>query len=186
MLNIGIDLALRVAEISRQAGEEIMAIYATDFTVRTKSDKTPVTQADQIAEDIILEAILNKISDTFPVISEESASNGELPMVDENPFWLIDPLDGTKEFIDRNITLPPQYPAFQLDKSYFNDNNYADYNSDEKDNSLLIMGEKKSLRYALWNSIDMASIKFNLSYTKNSSFLDNSIVFLKPSNVGIT
>ena len=37
------------------------------------------------------------------------------------------------------------------------------------------MGEKKSLRYALWNSIDIASIKFNLSYTKNSSFLDNSL-----------
>ena len=93
-----------------------------------------------------------------------------------NELWLNNfSFNNSKEFIDRNITLPPQYPAFQLDKSYFNDNNYADYNSDEKDNSLLIMGEKKSLRYALWNSIDMASIKFNLSYTKNSSFLDNSL-----------
>ena len=72
-------------------------------------------------------------------------------------------------------TLPPQYPAFQLDKNSLNDNNYADYNIDEKHNSLIIMGEKKSLRYALWNSIDLVSIKFNLLNTKNAFLIDKSL-----------
>ena len=71
--------------------------------------------------------------------------------------------------------LPPQYPAFQLEKSSLNDNNFADYSVDEKNNSLIIMGEKKSLRYALWNSIDLASIKFNLLNTKNSFLIDKSL-----------
>ena len=46
---------------------------------------------------------------------------------------------------------------------------------DEKNNSLIVMGEKKSLRYALWNSIDLASIKFNLLNTKNSFLIDKSL-----------
>jgi hypothetical protein len=71
--------------------------------------------------------------------------------------------------------LPPQYPAFQLEKSSLNNNNYADYNFDKEHNSLIIMGEKKSLRYALWNSIDLASIKLNLLNTKNSFLIDNSL-----------
>ena len=71
--------------------------------------------------------------------------------------------------------LPPQYPAFQLEKSSLNDKNFADYSVDEKNNSLIIMGEKKSLRYALWNSIDLASIKFNLLNTKNSFLIDKSL-----------
>ena len=71
--------------------------------------------------------------------------------------------------------LPPQYPAFQLEKSSLNDNNFADYSVDENNNSLIIMGEKKSLRYALWNSIDLASIKFNLLNTKNSFLIDKSL-----------
>tara|TARA_Y100001970_G_scaffold90628_1_gene114323 strand:+ start:6258 stop:8207 length:1950 start_codon:yes stop_codon:yes gene_type:complete len=74
----------------------------------------------------------------------------------------------------KNGILPPQYPAFQLEKSSLN-NNYADYNYDEKHNSLIIMGEKKSLRYALWNSLDLASIKLNLLNTKNSFLIDNSL-----------
>ncbi len=71
--------------------------------------------------------------------------------------------------------LPPQRPAFQLNKSLLNDNNYADFRGDEKHNSLVIMGEKKSLRYALWNSIDLASIKYNLFNTKNSFIIDKSL-----------
>ena len=70
---------------------------------------------------------------------------------------------------------PPQYPAFQLDKSSLNDNSYADYNINEKYNSLILMGQKKSLRYALWNSLDLASIKFNLMNPKNAFLIDNSL-----------
>ena len=75
----------------------------------------------------------------------------------ENNFSFND----SKPYLEYGV-LPPQYPAFQLEKSSLNNNNYADYNLMKEHNSLIIMGEKKSLRYALWNSIDLASIKFNL------------------------
>ena len=71
--------------------------------------------------------------------------------------------------------LPPQHPAFQIEKSSLNDNSYADYMIDEGRNNLIIMGEKKSLRYALWNSIDLASIKLNMFDTKNSLLIDKSL-----------
>ncbi len=82
---------------------------------------------------------------------------------------------GSNSFLEYNVSLPPQYPAFQLDKNSLNYNNYADYNTDGEHNSLIVMGEKKSLRYALWNSIDLASINFNLLNTKNSFLLDKSL-----------
>jgi 3'(2'),5'-bisphosphate nucleotidase len=82
------------------AGAEIMAIYATDFSAKAKGDLTPVTEADEAAEKIIL-AGLAKISAAVPVISEEAASAGRIPEVSEK-FFLVDPLDGTKEFISKN------------------------------------------------------------------------------------
>jgi 3'(2'), 5'-bisphosphate nucleotidase len=82
------------------AGAEIMAIYATDFSAKAKGDLTPVTEADEAAEKIIL-AGLAKIGPEIPVISEEAASAGRIPEVSRT-FFLVDPLDGTKEFISRN------------------------------------------------------------------------------------
>ena len=82
------------------AGAEIMAIYATDFSAKAKGDLTPVTEADEAAEKIIL-AGLAKIGPAVPVISEEAASAGKIPDVSER-FFLVDPLDGTKEFISKN------------------------------------------------------------------------------------
>ena len=82
------------------AGAEIMAIYATDFSAKAKGDLTPVTEADEAAEKIIL-AGLAKIGGGLPVISEEAASAGRIPEVAER-FFLVDPLDGTKEFISKN------------------------------------------------------------------------------------
>jgi 3'(2'),5'-bisphosphate nucleotidase len=82
------------------AGREIMAIYATDFSARTKSDLTPVTAADEAAERIILEG-LARLDPQTPVISEEAAAAGRVPQVGAS-FYLVDPLDGTKEFVSRN------------------------------------------------------------------------------------
>lgn len=82
------------------AGSEIMAIYATDFSAKAKGDLTPVTEADEAAEKIILEG-LAKIGSGVPVISEEAASAIRIPEATEK-FFLVDPLDGTKEFISRN------------------------------------------------------------------------------------
>jgi 3'(2'),5'-bisphosphate nucleotidase len=87
-------------DLSVLAGAEIMAIYATDFSAKAKGDLTPVTEADEAAEKIIL-AGLAKIDPSIPVISEEAASAGRIPEVSQR-FFLVDPLDGTKEFISRN------------------------------------------------------------------------------------
>lgn len=87
-------------DLSVLAGNEILAIYATDFSAKAKGDLTPVTEADEAAEKIIL-AGLKKIDASIPVISEEAASAGIIPEVSEK-FFLVDPLDGTKEFISKN------------------------------------------------------------------------------------
>ena len=99
---ITMDLMEQVANITRRAGAEIMKIYATDFDVVTKNDSSPVTAADQAAEDIILPALESELSVKFPIVSEEAASKGNIPDVEGTPFWLVDPLYGTKEFVSRN------------------------------------------------------------------------------------
>jgi 3'(2'), 5'-bisphosphate nucleotidase len=88
-------------DIARAAGERIMDIYGTDFSVATKSDKSPVTDADLAAHHVIL-AGLQRITPDIPVLSEESSS---IPFGERrhwDSYWLVDPLDGTKEFISRN------------------------------------------------------------------------------------
>ncbi len=87
--------------LARKAGDAIMAIYATPFVSRAKDDRSPVTDADDAAEEIIL-AGLQQLTPGIPVVAEELAARGEAPAVGDAPFWLVDPLDGTREFIDRN------------------------------------------------------------------------------------
>lgn len=77
-----------------------MAIYRTDFAVRGKDDASPVTQADERAEALIIEALQTLLPDT-PIVAEEAVTAGPTPIVGDR-FWLVDPLDGTKEFISRN------------------------------------------------------------------------------------
>ncbi len=94
----------RLARIAEEAGRAILRYYATDLAVRTKSDATPVTDADQAAEAIILEA-LAPLLPGIPVVAEEAMSGGSEPALGEIAtarFWLVDPLDGTKEFLSRN------------------------------------------------------------------------------------
>jgi 3'(2'), 5'-bisphosphate nucleotidase len=90
-------------DIARKAGDAIMAIYKTDYEQYEKSDSSPLTEADLAAHHIIIDG-LNSISD-YSCLSEES---GEADGVDWQQreqwgtYWLIDPLDGTKEFINKN------------------------------------------------------------------------------------
>lgn len=86
--------------IMLQAGAEIMRVYAGDIAVITKGDASPVTEADERAERIILEN-LKFIAPDIPVVAEEEAAAGRLPEIG-NKFFLVDPLDGTKEFISKN------------------------------------------------------------------------------------
>ena len=89
-----------LAAIARRAGDEIMAVYATDFDVRGKADASPVTEADERAEALIVPA-LQALAPDVPVVAEEAVAAGRVPEVGRR-FWLVDPLDGTKEFISRN------------------------------------------------------------------------------------
>jgi 3'(2'), 5'-bisphosphate nucleotidase len=90
----------RVTQITRDAGQVVMEVYATDFSVRGKDDASPVTEADEHAERLILPA-LAALTPDVPVVAEEEVAAGRVPQVGER-FWLVDPLDGTKEFISRN------------------------------------------------------------------------------------
>ena len=102
VLNIGLGLLEQVGEIAKRAGHEIMNVYKTDFAVEAKEDSSPVTDADKAAEDLILRAIREEVTDKFPIVSEEAAAAGDIPVVRDSAFWLVDPLDGTKEFVSRN------------------------------------------------------------------------------------
>ena len=87
--------------LAERAGQEILDIYGREFTVRGKPDATLVTDADERAEDLIL-AGLAELEPRWPVVAEEQAAAGRVPEVGEGPFFLVDPLDGTREFVNRN------------------------------------------------------------------------------------
>jgi len=100
MLNQDKHLLLKLSNIAIQAGIAIMEFYKTDFQVETKKDNTPITKADLAANSIIIEE-LKKIDENIPILSEESLVEWNERRQWEK-YWLIDPLDGTKEFINKN------------------------------------------------------------------------------------
>src|SRR5579864_7673026 len=83
------------------AGAAIMEIYAEPCAVEQKADASPVTEADRRAEAIIIEQLRRAAAD-IPIVAEELAAAGQMPSAAPSRFWLVDPLDGTKEFIRRN------------------------------------------------------------------------------------
>ena len=86
-----------LAEAAREAGEAILTIVRRGFDVEAKHDTSPVTEADRAAELIIL-AALARAAPGVPVIAEEEVAAGRIPAHDDT-YFLVDPLDGTKEFI---------------------------------------------------------------------------------------
>ncbi|SNY90101.1 3'(2'), 5'-bisphosphate nucleotidase [Cohaesibacter sp. ES.047] len=90
----------QLVEATLAASEVILDIYEAGFVVEIKGDETPVTKADREAEAIIL-AHLAAAAPDIPVVAEEAAAAGHIPDVN-GVFFLVDPLDGTKEFIARN------------------------------------------------------------------------------------
>lgn len=93
LVNIAIDAAVA-------AGKEILAVYnSNDYQVESKSDHTPLTKADRISHRIIVQSLRET---EIPILSEEGAAIPYEKRKDWDPYWLIDPLDGTKEFINRN------------------------------------------------------------------------------------
>ena len=94
-------LTSAISALALEAGTAIMKIYEGSPEVSTKADKTPVTDADRAAEAIIL-AGLKRLTPDIPTVSEEASSTHGLPQNVGSRFWLVDPLDGTREFISRN------------------------------------------------------------------------------------
>ena len=87
--------------LARAAGEAIMAVYARDFAVEHKEDRSPLTEADLAAHRII-DAGLRALEPALPVLSEESAAVAWSERSQWRRYWLVDPLDGTREFVKRN------------------------------------------------------------------------------------
>jgi len=87
-------------EVAISAGKAILEVYHAGPNVTLKQDASPVTEADERAEAIILEG-LSKAFPDIPVIAEESVAAGRIPSVEGGRFFLVDPLDGTKEFINK-------------------------------------------------------------------------------------
>jgi len=90
-----------VVAIAKKAGDSIMQIYEQDFEVEYKQDNSPLTLADKKANDIIEDG-LNQLSARFPILSEEGEEILYKDRKHWEYFWLVDPLDGTKEFISKN------------------------------------------------------------------------------------
>ena len=95
------DLIAPAVNIAKDAGSRIMDIYETDFEIETKADNSPLTTADKASHNMIVRE-LKKLTPDIPILSEESI---EIPYAERSKwdeYWLIDPLDGTREFIARN------------------------------------------------------------------------------------
>ncbi|MEO5627221.1 MAG: 3'(2'),5'-bisphosphate nucleotidase CysQ [Dokdonella sp.] len=94
-------LARAAADIATRAAAAIMQVYSSDFAVEQKDDRSPLTAADLAAHRIIV-AGLEALTPALPVLSEESAAIGWSERSRWSRYWLVDPLDGTREFVKRN------------------------------------------------------------------------------------
>ena len=95
------ELIESVASITRRAGRAILDIYGDRFDVQEKEDATPLTQADLASHRLIRDA-LQALTPDIPLLSEECIVSDDTQRAKWTEYWLVDPLDGTKEFIKRN------------------------------------------------------------------------------------
>jgi len=94
------EVVLDILNIAIDAGKEILKIYKKNFNVDLKADNSPITEADINSNNLIKKRLI-EIEKNIPILTEESLVNWETRRV-WNKYWLIDPLDGTKEFVNRN------------------------------------------------------------------------------------
>ncbi|MCG8379533.1 MAG: 3'(2'),5'-bisphosphate nucleotidase CysQ [Proteobacteria bacterium] len=94
-------LTAEIRDIANEAGNKILEIYETEFTVENKEDDSPLTAADLAAHTTIYNR-LRKLTPEIPVLSEESTNINFTERSGWQQYWLVDPLDGTREFIKRN------------------------------------------------------------------------------------
>ena len=106
----------QVLIIAKEAGEKIMEVYENGFEIETKADNSPVTTADLAANDHI-EKGLKQLTPLFPILSEESAEASFEERAERETYWLVDPLDGTKEFIKRRDSFTVNIALIHKNKS---------------------------------------------------------------------
>ena len=99
-MNVDAQLLRDVEAIAHRAGSAIMRVYAREFSVQDKADRSPLTEADLAAHTVIVDD-LGKLTPSLPILSEEDVEAFPRSFAGER-YWLVDPLDGTKEFIKRN------------------------------------------------------------------------------------
>ncbi len=95
------ELIKSVIKIACEAGQKILTVYDSDFSVEQKEDCSPITQADLLAHQHISRR-LHELTPDIPILSEESSEQEIANRLCWQRYWLIDPLDGTKEFVSRN------------------------------------------------------------------------------------
>ncbi len=147
-------ILLDVVRIAKQAGVKIMEVYEAGFEIETKADESPVTTADLAAHDLI-EKELNKLLPLFPILSEESVNISYEERKKRETYWLVDPLDGTKEFIKRydsftvNIALIHKNESIlgviyapALGVSYYACRGHGSYKESAKDKAYKITARK--------------------------------------------
>jgi len=94
-------LAHQIAHLAERAATAILDVYESDFAVEHKDDRSPLTAADLASHHIIVEG-LGALTPDVPVLSEESAGIAWVARERWSRYWLVDPLDGTREFVKRN------------------------------------------------------------------------------------
>ena len=95
------DLIEPIVALAIDAGGKILEVYATEFDVQSKADESPLTQADLASNRAIVTG-LQALTPDIPIISEEDGLPSFAERSNWNRYWLIDPLDGTREFVNRN------------------------------------------------------------------------------------
>jgi 3'(2'), 5'-bisphosphate nucleotidase len=95
------DLLAQICAIARAAGRVILEVYGREFSVTRKDDDSPLTEADQLAHGLIARE-LARLEPNLPLLSEESVASEHAQRRSWPRYWLVDPLDGTKEFLKRN------------------------------------------------------------------------------------
>lgn len=140
----------KIIETARDAGEAILEFYSEEIEVYDKEDDSPLTKADLAAHHIIVDALAEIDPDT-PVISEESGVPDYEERKNWNKFWIVDPLDGTKEFIKKNGEFTVNMALIEEGKPvlgvvylpakdvlYFAENEIGSYKSENKEEPVRI------------------------------------------------
>ncbi|MBR1777691.1 MAG: 3'(2'),5'-bisphosphate nucleotidase CysQ [Alphaproteobacteria bacterium] len=107
-----------IIDLAVQAGQAAMEIYRQDFAVYEKEDQSPVTDADLAAEKIIFDA-LTRLTPDIPIIGEEHTAAGAIADLSKQYFWLVDPIDGTADFVHKNGEFTVNIGLIDGDKPVF-------------------------------------------------------------------